>query len=178
MGIETLAIGSLASSVIGGGVSAFGAYSKGQSEGMSADYASAVARNNAITAENNAKYALAAGDVQSENQQMKTKAVLGTQKAAQAANGIDVNSGTAVDVRRSTAELGHLDALTILNNASNKAAGYRAQGANFTAEAELQSMKGDTSRMAGYIGAGSSLISGASGVADKWLGYSQRGVFA
>lgn len=178
MGIETLAIGSLAASAVGGATSAYGAIATGQANGMSADYAAAVARNNAVTAGYNADYALASGSQQEEGQQMKTKATLATQKSAQAANGIDVNSGTAVDVRRSTDELGHLDALTILNNAANKAAGFRAQQSNFTAEAGLDTMKGDTSRMSGYISGMGSLISSASSVGDKWLSYSQKGVFA
>ncbi len=168
----------IASSVIGAGVSAAGAYSTGQANSASAGYQAQVARNNAIIAEQNAQFELQKGNVETENQNYKTRALVGTQKATQAANGLDVNSGSPLDVRRSTTELGHLDALTLLNNAAAKAAGYRAAGANYTAEAGLDEMKASSAKKAGAFSVASSLIGGVSSVSDKWLTYQQKGIIS
>lgn len=164
--------GTAASAIIGG----IGAYTSGQAGAASASYQSQVAKNNAIIAEQNAQFELQKGQVEAENQNYKTRGLVGQQKAAQGASGIDVNSGSALDVRKSAVELGHLDALTLLNNAGAKAAGFRAQGSNYTAEAGLDTMKASASKTAGTIGAFSSLISGASSFSDKWATYSQKGI--
>src|SRR6185295_14758246 len=123
----SLAIMSLAGSAGGGILNAFGSAQSARANSTTAMYQAAVAHNNSIIAENNAQYALAVGRSQAETQNYKTRELLGVQKARQGASGIDVNSGSALDVRRSTIDLGQLDALTILNNAGMKAAGYRAQ---------------------------------------------------
>ena len=162
--VPLLAVASLATTAIG-------AVSTGMASQASGNYQAQVARNNVIIAEQNARFELEKGNVQAENQNYKTRALLGTQKAAQGASGIDVNSGSPLDVRTSAVELGHLDALTILNNASARAAGLRATGSNFTAEAGLDTMKASNAMS-------SSLIGGASSLSDKWLGYQQRGTFS
>jgi hypothetical protein len=94
----------------------------------------------------------------------------------QAASGLDVNQGSAVDVRQSAADLGHLDTMTIINNAAKQAAGFRAQGANFTAEAALDTSAADYAQDAKGINIATSLLGGAGSFADKWAGYSQRGI--
>lgn len=158
----SLTVISMAATAASSIVSGVGQYQSGQ-------YQAAVARNNAIIAEQNAQFALQKGQVEAENQNYKTRAIIGQQKANEAAAGIDVNSGSALEVRSSTAELGHLDALTILNNAAAQAAGYRAQKMNFEAESALDKSK------AGY-GLASSLIGGGASLSDKWLSYQQKGI--
>lgn len=177
MGIETLAAISIGSSVVGGGFSMFGAASKASAASASANYAAAVANNNSILAKRNADAAEQSGLVQSQTNDMKYRALGGKQKAAAAANGVDVNSGSPLDVRTSTAEMGRLDTLTILNNASKTAGGYLAQAMNFDAESNLDSMKAKNAETAGYLDMASSLVGTASSVSDKWIGYKTKGVY-
>lgn len=172
-----MAAASLGSTVLGTVNSVAGARDKSASmQGMS-QYQAAVARNNAIIAQRNADYAIGVGNVRAENQSYKTAQTIGEQKASFAAHGLDVNSGSPLDVRMSTAELGRLDALTILQEASSKAAGFKAQASNFEAEAGLDLMKSENYKRAGEYEVNASLISGASSFSDKWLGYKQKGVF-
>ncbi len=190
--IATLAIGSLATTVAGGVIGAMGAsnaaagrVAQDQSMAAQAAYQSAVARNNAIIATRNAEHVGMVGYQRAEIQSMKTAQTVGEQRATFAAHGVDANSGSPLDVRASTTELGKLDIMTIINDASNKAAGYRAQATNFESDAELGLLK-----QSGYLTAAKydekggeyavagSLIGGASSFSDKWLGYSQKGVFA
>lgn len=176
MGIETLA----AASIIGGGakgiLGAIGADQTADATAASYNYKAAVASNNAIIAQRNADAATAAGGVAGQQNDLKTKNLIGTQLVAQASNGLDVGSGTNVNVRNSAAELGHLDTLTILNNAAKNSAGFKAQGMNFTAEAGLDVASAKNARTAGDINVASSLLGGATSVSDKWLGYTQKGV--
>ena len=58
-----------------------------------------VARNNAAIAQQNANYARQAAAVKSGQVDQKTAAMVGAVRAAQAANGLDVNSGTDLDVQ-------------------------------------------------------------------------------
>lgn len=174
--VTLMAVGSLAASVAGAGVSAYGASKTGEANAQAATYQAQVAANNKKIADQNAQAAITSGGLQSFTQGTKTAQVVGQQKAAQAANGLDVNSGTNLNVRTATQDMGHLDALTIMNNAMKKAAGFTAQGMNFGAESTLDTMKAGTSKTTGDIGVATSLLGGASSFSDKWIGYSQKGV--
>lgn len=177
MGIETLAIGGLVSGAASGILGAVGASKKADAESAADFYKAQVAKNNAIIAERNAQQATEAGGVAGQTQDLKTRNLLGTQLVTQAANGLDVNSGTNLNVRQSAADLGHLDTLTIINNAAKQSAGFRAQGTNFTAESDLQTSAGKFAQEAGNINIATSLLGGASSVSDKWLNYKSKGIF-
>lgn len=82
---------------------------------------------NAAFKEQAAQDAIAAGNTSADWQRVRTGQAIGTQRSAQAANGIDVNSGSASQLQDDTAMLGELDALTIQNNAAREAYGYRVQ---------------------------------------------------
>jgi len=175
MGIETLAIASLAGGAASGVMGAFGASSAASATASMDTYKAGVARNNAIIAERNAVAATDAGNVKAETNDMKTKNLIGTQVVNQAANGLDVGSGTNKLIQASAKDLGHLDTLTILNNAAKNSAGFRAQGMNFTAESQLDMSAAENAKTAGEYSVATSLLGGATSVASKWAGYQQSG---
>ncbi len=178
MGIETLAIGSLVASAASAGVGALGASASADASSAAYNYKAAVANNNAIIAQRNADAALAAGRQGGQTNDLKTRNLVGTQVATEASSGLDVGSGTNVNLRESAYNLGHLDTLTILNNAAKNAAGFKAQGMNFTAETGLDTASAENAQVAGNYGVATSLLGGASSFASKWVGYSQKGVFS
>lgn len=178
MGIETLAIGSLAASAGSGILGAFGASTTANANADAYNYKAAVASNNAIIAQRNADQATQAGQVGAQVNDLKTKNLIGTQLVTQAANGLDVGSGTNVAVRESARDLGHLDTLTILANAAKNSAGFKAQGANFTAESVLDTKAAENAKVAGEFDVAKSLLGGATSFSDKWVGYTTKGVFA
>jgi hypothetical protein len=175
MGVALPVIG-LAASVASAGLGVYGAIQQAGAQADAAAYQAQVARNNQIIAEQNATYARQAGAAQEAAQRMRTAALAGRQRAAMAANGFDVNSGSNLDIAGSAASLGEMDALTIRSNASRTAAGYSAQGRDLTAQAGLLDMQAANSNVAGTINAASSLLGGASGFSDKWFKYKQAGV--
>lgn len=119
-------------------------------------YNGQVARNNAQIAGQNANYVEDAGFQQAENESLKSAATGGRIKAAQAANGIDVNTGSAVDVQAGQRGAGALDAETVLNNADLSAYGYRTQETNF----EAQSQQDTTGGIYGAVGSFAEKASG------------------
>jgi hypothetical protein len=163
---------SLASSVLGGAMQMYGQYQQGQAAGAAGEYQAAVARNNAIMAERQAADALARGDAAEKQQRLRVQGMLGKQKSALAGAGVQLDEGSSgLDILGDTAAYGELDALTIRSNAEREAWGYRAQAGNYEAQARLNQMQGENSQMAGMIGAGSTLLTSAGSVADKWYTY-------
>jgi hypothetical protein len=178
VGIETMAAISIGSAVVGSGVSAMGASKTADANAAAYGYKAQVAANNAQIAEMNAREAVRSGATQGQNNDLKTRNLVGQQLVTQASNGLDVNSGSNVDVRQSAIDLGHLDTLTIINNAAKKAVGYKNQAGQFMAESQLNKMSAANAETEGEINVAKSLIGGASSVSDKWLSFNSKGVFA
>ena len=109
---------------LSGAVGALGAIEGASATQKTAQYQAQVAANNEQIAKNDASLTEAAGQQSVEQEGQKTKATVGAIEAGQAASNIDVNSGSAVDVRSSASELGQLNQLTTLGNAEKQAYGY------------------------------------------------------
>lgn len=160
--------------LIGSGVAAVSSIQSGNQGAASARYNAQVAANNAETAKQNANFAGQEGDANAGIEQIKTRANVGSIKASQAANGIDVNTGSAVDVRSSAAEIGELNALNIRSNAARQAYGYQTQANSDVAQSQLDRQEAKYDAKAGYVKAGATLLGGAaksvtSGMWDNYL---------
>lgn len=172
----TLAIASLAVSAIGAGVTTAGTISQGQANKSAAAYQAQVARNNQTIAQQNAQQAAQAGSVSAQARDFANRQRTGAILAGQAASGIDIESGSSQEVRKSSEELGRLDTATVMANALNTARSYSTQAENFGAQAGLDTLQARNASTAGYLTGGASLIGGASSFADKWLRYQTTGV--
>lgn len=125
-------------------IQAGGAYKQAQGQRSAMEYQASVAQFNSKIAEGQASDAIRAGQTAEENHDLKTGAIMGAQRAALAANGVDLGSGSANDVLTTTKFMGKRDALQIHDNALMQAWGYRTQAANFTSQAGmLNGMAGD-----------------------------------
>ncbi len=131
----------MAASAAGSATSAIGSLTTGNANAQAAQYQAAVARNNQIVADQNAAYAEKSGQSQEAVSRQRTASTIGAQRAQMAANGIDIGSGSALNLQTGTAKIGELDALTIRNNAARAAYGYRVQGSDFGANANLLDMQ-------------------------------------
>ncbi len=171
MGIETALITGLVASVASAGVGAAGAISSADAQANAAKYNAEVAAQNEQVAKNNATQAAQAGEVQANTVQQKTRAEVGALKANEAASGVDVNTGSPVDVRSSAASLGELNAITVQSNAAKTAYGYQTQAAGFGNESTLDTTQAANDETAGEIGAGSTLLGGLSSGANNWEKY-------
>lgn len=158
----------MAATAAGAVTSAAGAMEQGAAGQAAANYQAAVAANNAKIANQNAAWDIQSGEIQAANRGLRARAQVGAQKASQGAGGVDVNTGSASDVRAGTAEMGMLDALTIRSNAARQAYSAEVQGVSDTAQSQLDIMQGEQSEKAGDIGAATSLLNGVSTVGSKY----------
>ena len=170
MGISTatLAYVAIGASAVGAGVSAYGSIEASQAQAASARYNAEIAQQNAGIADRNATMVGQAGEQQAAVVQQKTRSEVGAIEASQAASNVDVNTGSAVDVRSSAAALGELNALTVRSNAAKEAYGYQTQAVGYENEAKLNYAQGEADVTAGEIGAAGSLIGGIGSSASSW----------
>ncbi len=165
-----------------------------------ADAILATGNFNSTIAELGAQSALSAGQQQIAAQTLKAGQLKGMQRAAMAANGIDLGTGSAAEVQVSDDIIKNLDTDTLRANAARTAWGYRAQGMEAKLNAQLQALNTRTQAKAqainmrtGAIGmetdallkrgsaagispiaAGfTSLLGSAGGVSDSWYRYAQ-----
>lgn len=155
---------------VGAVTSAVGTIAGGEAQSQAAAYQAQVAQNNATIARQNAKYAIAAGHEQAAITSEKGAATGGQIKADQAANGVDVNSGSALDVQESQRGESKLDTETALNNAQLTAYGYRSQAVGYEAQSNLDTSEAQSAPIGADLAAGGSLLSNASSIGFKWSG--------
>lgn len=180
MCLATAAVLASAAGSVGGGIAA----------GNAANYQAQVAKNNSTIATQNARYTAAAGSAQVEQQGLKARAQNANVKVGAAANGLDVNSGSALDVETSQRELGALDTATVANRAASAVAGYQDQAENFSAQSKLDSSEAPWDYTGGLLKGfgtvagelpktpwGSSLLSGNPSLPSQhaWMGGNENG---
>ena len=189
--VSTAAVVGLVGTGVGTYMSYEGAQAKGQADQAQAlyqaqqkQYQAAIALMNKRIALQNADYDIAAGETKAQESGMQTRATLGEAKVTQAASGLDVNVGSAVDVRESIADIGAENTGIVRANAARAAYGERVNAANADAQSQLLTtaasndvIAGQNARRAGDISATASLIGGATSVATKWSQASSAGVF-
>lgn len=132
--------------------------SAGKAQRQLADY-------NAEVAEMQANDALARGAEEEARHRVNVRRMVGSQRAGLAAQGVDISSGSALDIQADTAQMGELDALTIRANAAREAWGFKVQAVDLRQRGLIAEQTGymnaEATRIAGKAGATSTLISGA-----------------
>lgn len=141
-----------------------GSVMQGMAASQTANYQAQVAANNARIAQQNANVALEQGTVQEETQREKTGSEIGYIRAQQAASGVQSNSGSALDVRSSAAEMGELNAETLRYNAQLNARNSILQAQSDQAQSQLYSSQAGWDTV-------NSILGGASSVSSKWLNW-------
>lgn len=136
-------MGATAAMAVGAGLSASNSRKAGKANQKLADY-------NAEVAELQADDAILRGEQEEGVHRLKVKGLIGSQRVAFAAGGVDVNSGNAVDVQADTARFGELDALTIRTNAAREAWGYRVGASDMRARGQIAQQEGNA-KAAGTI---------------------------
>jgi hypothetical protein len=176
VGIETLAIASLAGSALSAGVGFIGAQQQASAQAASANYQAQVARNNAVIQQQNAQRAAQTGRAQAQQQDLKNAATYGQVLAAEGASGIDLSTGSPRQVQSSAQQIGRLDTLNIADRAQQQVRGYNINALSDTAQAQLDTMQAQNAQTAGTISGISSILGGASSFADKWMRFQTTGV--
>lgn len=130
------ATGAIGMMMVGTGVAAGSAHAAGK-------YNKRVADQNAAAAEFQAEDAIIRGAEEEKVMRERIRGAIGTARVSYAGQGVDVSSGSAVDLQASIADAGERDALTIRNNAAREAWGYRVQAVDFRNRGKLDQYKGN-----------------------------------
>jgi hypothetical protein len=173
----TLGVISLVGGAIGTGFQMIGAYNNAQAQAAQARYQAQVAQNNAVIASQNARYASAAGEAKAEDASLRARAAVGAARAAEAANGVDVNTGSASDVQTTEREVKNLEVQRVRNNAALEAYGYRTQQTGYQAQAGLYQGQAQQAQNSIVPAVAGTLFNGVSSLGDKWVKLDQSGAF-
>lgn len=168
MGVAAIPAIALAVSAVGTGVGAYSAIQSGNAQKAAANYQAQVAQNNAKIAGMNANDAIAQGNQKLQAEQEKDAQQQGMIRAVMGAGGIDLNSGSALRNQVGVAQVDQLNQATITSNAARSAWNYRNQGADYTAQSGLDTLKGQQAQEAGMLGGFSSMLSGAGQFANQY----------
>lgn len=144
----------------GTGIGAIGAIQQGVAASRADKYNAQIAEQNASLAKQNADLAGGIGEQDVGLAGIKTREQVGAIKAAQAGNGIDVNTGSAKAVQISQAETGLLNAMNIRSNAARQAYGFETQAVGFENEANIDRSKAKNDMTAGMMGGISKAVTG------------------
>ena len=156
------------------GMSMMGAYSNSQAQKSGMKYQAEVAANNATIAQEQASIAIQNGQRSEQTQDLKTDQVYGAQRAAMAANGVDLGEGSANEVLTTTKFMGTRDALTIHDNTLRTAWGYQVQKQNLLDSSAADKAVGDSINP--LFSAATSLLGSASSVAATNYNFGKAGV--
>lgn len=173
---STAAAISVGTSVLGFAMQAYGQNQAAKAQAGQYQYQAAVDRNNKIIADRQAEDAIKRGEAEEESHRRKVQAIKADQRVGFASRGIDLGSDVVIETLSDSAMLGELDALTIRSNAAREAYGYRVQGMNYEASAGNNALAAKNAKSAGKTAVMSTLLSGASTVADSYSTYKQKGI--
>lgn len=179
---------SIAIAGTGLGLSAFGQYKQGQAQQEAGVAAAKASESEAELADFNADVAtrqagdtLDRGNQQADQFRTQVRGAIGTQRTVQAASGVDVSSGSAVDVQADAAYVGKLDEMTLRANATRAAWGYTVNALNYRQQALIDRQKGaaqitagDASATAGLIAGAGTLATGAGDMLIKKYGFGSK----
>jgi hypothetical protein len=160
---------------VGGALnSAIGGYYGAKSQQSGLRFQADIADVNARIAELGAQSALDRGQRQVGALTLQAGRLKSRQRAAMAANGIDLGVGSAAEVQASTDIMKEIDVDTIIANAVRTAWGYRVEATNYQNDAM---MKRATARTISPLATGvASLLGSAGSVASTWYRMNRSGL--
>jgi hypothetical protein len=128
---------------------------------------------NAKASERAAGRALQAGAKQEQKLRLEAAQIKSRQRAAMAANNVDLSEGSALNTQNSTDYMTETDALTIQLNAEESASGYRSQAASQRMGAAAS--RGAAEGVSPFLSGSATLLTGATSLASRWYGFKQSG---
>lgn len=150
-----------------GGVQAGGDIYSSQASAAAAGYNAKIAGQNAQLATQNAQWEGAIGESNVGQAGLKAQQEEGKVIVNEAANNVDVNSGSAKMVQKTSAEMSMLNEMNIRSNAARQAYGFETKAAGDVAQANLDRAEQSRDKTAGYVEAATSIL-GSAARADQY----------
>ncbi len=143
-------------------MAAYSQYQQGQAQSKAAEFNAAQENYNAKLSEGRAGDALTRGRTAAGQLEVQTQREIGAGRAGFAAGNVDLSSQSVKFWELDTATAGATDVKTTLENANQESRGLQAESFNARQTSRLNRMQGASAARAGMLGAGSSLLAGAS----------------
>lgn len=148
--------------IAGAAVSAAGTVYGGMAAQAQGRYADQIAQRNAAMDRAASQDALQRGRIEEARQYRKNAQLQGAQRAAMAANGIETDYGSAMDLQTDTKKIGWQDANTIRENAVRESKGFEINAWNHLAEGQAARSQGNAALVGSLFNAGGTILSAAS----------------
>lgn len=145
-------------------ISAASAMQASKARKSQAKFQAQVAQNNVIIADRKAVDAVKRGEVEARKHAAKVEQFQATQTVSLASQGVDITTGTSVDLLADTAELGAIDEQVIRHNSAREAYEHRVNAQTAQNQSTLFQAKAgaESPLLAGTSALASSLASSAS----------------
>lgn len=126
-----------------------------------ARYEAKVADANVAAENERVRDALNRGDIEARDTARRQSQLIGAQRAAMAANGIDLGFGSAADLLADTAMYAREDLTTVRENTRREVMGFDINAANYGAQARAARSRATGALVAGGLQAASTIAGGA-----------------
>jgi len=137
-----LVAGSTATQVVGQVKAGNAAKRAGEGQQRAANSEADVLDYNASVSDLQARDALERGAIDESRFRAQVRGIVGAQRAGYAGQGVDVGSGSAVEVQQDATYLGELDALQLRQNAMREAWGFKVSAYDARAQADIARKEG------------------------------------
>lgn len=136
-----------------------GAITSANAQSANSDAAAAASNYNAAVSREKATVATQQANANEESQRRQAAMALGNQRAATAESGVDLTSGSALDLYKQSATNAELDALNIRYGGQMQALGFKSQASLDTMSAQQSENNASAALTGGYLNAGASALS-------------------
>lgn len=143
-------------------VAAGGQVYSGLSQNAASKYEARVAEQNRGIELRARDDAMARGEIEQMRLWRRVSQQYGDQRARQAASGVDVSFGSALDLSEDVMMIGYEDSGILAENTKREVQGYDINAANYTMQARAARAKGKAALIGGAISGFSTLLASAS----------------
>lgn len=147
-------------------MNAYGSYQYTQQQNAAAEWNAGIMEQQAANYDALAADAIARGESNAAIQQLQARAARAETRTGYAASGVDVNTGSPVDVVADMARWQEYDRQQIVENAAREAWGYSSEAGTLRQQAQMTR----STKQSPWMSAGTSLITGGTSL---WNQYSQ-----
>lgn len=167
--LTALGMSSSTAATVGTTIQAIGTLASAGAQYQSAQYGKAMAEQNAKLAEQQGLASLRQGALEQERIARRARQIQGQQRALYGASGVDISSGSPLEIQASTEYMAAQDKALVRYNAELKKWGFDVEAANYKAQAQQYGNMGKSAIVGGLLGAGSTILNG-NGVLGSKLG--------
>ena len=143
-------------------VSTAGAFTSGIGQAQQYRYQAQIADQNARLANEQARDSIENTNLEARQRSRQIAQTKGAQIAAMAANGVDLNFGSAVDIQKDTAMIGAEDIAQIYKGGNERTRGFDINAFNYKSQASANRAQASGALMKGIFDGVSTALGGAS----------------